>query len=140
MLRGLAAINGELKQAEKHAGRVEGEEALAALDQALNLAAHIRTERNDALKNATSVWYEKWFPRVAKANGRRFLNQVDDVKDHLPVRTVDMTYLIYRELLYPFDEWADGTLKVRNEYAEAHHLHARSFSLNWKSTEATQGQ
>ena len=25
--------------------------------------------------------------------------QVDDVKDHLPDRTVDMTYLVYRELL-----------------------------------------
>ena len=34
----------------------------------------------------------------AEANGRQFLHQLDDVKDHVPDRTVDMTYLVDREL------------------------------------------
>jgi len=110
------------------------------LDQALNLAADIRNRRNEALRNAEEIWYQQWFPRVAEANGRRFLNQVDDVKDHLPVRTVDLSYLIYRQLLYPFDDWAQRTVAARNAYAEAHHLPAKPFSLHWNSTsvEATQ--
>ena len=97
----LQRISAQLKSAEMHAGQADADEAVAALDQALNIAASIHTGRNEALENATQTWYESWFPRVSEANGRRFLDKVDDVKDHLPVRTVDMSYLIYRELLYP---------------------------------------
>jgi hypothetical protein len=61
-------------------------------------------------------------------------NEVDDAKDHLPVRTVDMTYLIYRQLLYPMEDWAQKTLAVRNQYAKANHLFLREFRLDWKNT------
>ena len=134
MLLDLQHISAELKQAEAHAGRAEATEAVAALDRALTLAAGIRNQRNEVLQAATDTWYKSWFPRVAEANGRRFLDKVDDVKDHLPVRTVDMTYLIYRELLYPLDDWATKTVAARNEYAAAHHLAAKSFSLDWGTT------
>jgi hypothetical protein len=134
MLLDLEQISEQLKSAEAYAGRAEATEAVAALDQALNIAASIRTERNKALENATETWYESWYPRVSEANGRQFLNKVDDVKDHLPVRTVDMSYLIYRQLLYPLDEWARQTVTARNDYATAHHLPVRNFSLDWKST------
>lgn len=136
MLIDLQQISTQLKAAETHAGRAEAADAITALDQALTLAAGIRTQRNDVLRAATDTWYKSWFPRVAEANGRRFLDKVDDVKDHLPVRTVDMSYLIYRELLYPFDDWATKTAAVRNEYAAAHHLPTKSFSLDWTSTQS----
>ena len=51
-----------------------------------------------------------------------------------PVRTVDMTYLIYRQLLYPLGDWAEKILAVRNQYAEANHLSRREFRLDWKNT------
>jgi hexosaminidase len=140
MLLSMQQISEELKSAETHASRAEAAEAVGALDRALDLAAEIRDQRNEALRNATDTWYERWFPRVSEANGRRFLDKVDDVKDHLPVRTVDMTYLVYRELLYPFDDWATRTLASRNGYAEAHHLPTRSFSLQWKSTKEEMAQ
>ncbi len=56
------------------------------------------------------------------------------MKDHRPVRTVDMTYLIYRELLYPLGDWAAGTLAARNAYARAHQLPECEGGLNWKDT------
>jgi hypothetical protein len=134
MILTMQQISEQLKLAEMHAGRAESSEAVMALDQALNLAVSIRNQRNEVLHDTVDKWYERWFPRVAEANGREFLNKVDDVKDHLPVRTVDMTYLVYRELLYPFDDWATETVAARNKYAEAHHLPIRSLSLQWKST------
>ena len=60
---------------------------------------------------------------------------MDDVKDHYPVRTVNMSYLIYRELLYPLGEWAAEVETVRNTYARAHHLPVRESILDWKNTE-----
>jgi hexosaminidase len=134
MLLSMQQIGEQLKSAERHASQAESAMAVAALDQALNLAASIRVQRNEALHNTTDTWNERWFPRVAEANGRRFLDRVDDVKDHLPVRTVDMTYLVYRELLYPFNDWASQTIAARNGYAEAHKLPTRTFSLQWKNT------
>jgi hexosaminidase len=138
MLLDLQRISAQLKSAETYAGQADAEKAVAALDQALNIAASIHTHRNAALENATQTWYESWFPRVSEANGRRFLDNVDDVKDHLPVRTVDMSYLIYRELLYPLGDWASRTVAVRNEYAAAYHLPPKNFSLDWKSTAVAQ--
>jgi hexosaminidase len=134
MLLALGRIDQFLKSAAAAAGRAEATEAVGALDQALDLAQEVRQERNEALANATATWYKTWFPRVAEANGRRYLDVVDSVKDHHPVRTVDMSYLVYRELLYPLGDWAGKVEAARNEYAAAHHLPSRERRLDWKST------
>jgi hexosaminidase len=134
MLLDLARISHQLKSAEAAAGKGDTAAALAALDRALDTAEYIRQQRNGALQDATATWYESWSPRVEEANGRRFLDKVDDVKDHLPVRTVDMTYLVYRELLYPLGEWVAQAVAVRNQYAQAHHLPVREVPFDWKNT------
>ena len=134
MILALDRINHLLQSAATAAARAEAVETVNSIDQALDLAADIRRERNAALQNATATWYKSWFPRVAEANGRRYLDLVDDVKDHHPVRTIDMSYLVYRELLYPLGEWAQKTQSVRNQYAQAHGLPAREGELNWKDT------
>lgn len=137
MLQDLGRISDALKTAEANAGKAAAEKAIASLDRAIGIAENIREERNQALQNTTATWYESWFPRVAEANGRKFLDRVDDVKDHQPVRTVDMSYLVYRELLYPLGEWASKVIAARNEYASAHKLPVRNYSLDWKDTSAT---
>jgi hypothetical protein len=137
MILDLGRMNDLLKAAQTAAEQGKGGEAVASLDEALDTAAGIQRRRNRALQNATSTWYRTWFPRVREANGRRYLNQMDDVKDHRPVRTVDMSYLVYRELLYALGDWAAQTLAARNEYARMHQLPARSDELNWKDTAMT---
>jgi hypothetical protein len=134
MILELGQISELLKAAQAAARQGKASEAVDSLDEALNTATRIQGRRNRALQNATSTWYKTWFPRVAEANGRRYLNQVDDVKDHRSVRTIDMSYLVYRELLYPLGDWAAGTLAVRNEYARSHQLPERASELNWKDT------
>lgn len=134
MILELGQISELLKAAQTAARQGKASEAMDSLDEALNIAAGIQRGRNRALQNATSTWYRTWFPRSAEANGRRYLNQVDDVKDHRPVRTVDMSYLVYRELLYPLGGWAAGTLAARNEYARAHQLPEHAGELNWLDT------
>ncbi|MCC6365984.1 MAG: beta-N-acetylhexosaminidase [Bryobacterales bacterium] len=132
MLRGIARMDGLLRSASQAAGRNRAEEAVRMVDQALEQAYEIRYSRNKALADATATWYKSWFPRVAEANGRRFLHELDDVKDHVPDRTVDMTYLVYRELLLPFGEWAEQMRTARNTYAAAHKLPARNERFDWK--------
>lgn len=134
MLRDLNEISDELKSAERLAGQAEAGNAVASLDRALDLAESLRQERNETFQDAVATWYKSWYPRVPEANGRVFLDKVDDAKDHLPVRTVDMTYLIYRQLLYPLEDWTQKTLAVRNQYAETNHLSSREFKLDWKNT------
>jgi hexosaminidase len=135
MILSLGRMNDLLKSAAAAARQPDAATAVGTLDRALALAEFTRQQRNAALKGSTATWYKSWFPRVAKANGRRYLNKVDDVKDHLPVRTVDMSYLVYRELLYPLGDWAAQVRAVRNTYAEAHLLPKRHIVLDWKATE-----
>jgi hypothetical protein len=131
MIREMSEVDGALKRAQEAAARVESRQAVAALDQALDTVERMRDQRNVAYHSAVDTWYESWFPRVAEANGRKYLDAVDDVKDHLPMRTVDMSYLIYRELILPLGEWYGQVLAVRNEYAAAHGLAARTGKFDW---------
>jgi hypothetical protein len=105
--------------------------AVSLVDQALEQVKKIRDERNVVLQTVTAIWYQHWFPRVAEANGRKFLDEVDDVKDHQPVRTVDMSYLIFRQLKYPFGNWAENALNARNQFAKEHNLPLRSEIIDW---------
>jgi len=132
LLHSLARIDRALANSAKTAREQHPKDAVRDLDSALALARQIRSERNKTLRDTTAVWYKTWFPREAEANGRHFLHEVDDVKDHLPDRTVDMSYLVYRELLLPMDDWYNRLQQARNNYAQAHGVPARNEPLNWK--------
>jgi hypothetical protein len=45
-----------------------------------------------------------------------------------------MSYLVYRELLYPLGAWADQVISIRNQYAQEHQLPPRADKLEWKDT------
>ena len=132
MLRTMGRMDGLLRSAADAATRNQFRPAVASLDQALQQAQTIRDARNRALADGIETWYKSWMPRVAEANGRRFRHELDDVKDHLPDRTVDMSYLVYRQLLLPFGEWVEQVRAVRNQYAQSHGLPLRNQRFDWK--------
>lgn len=133
MILGLKRINTLLSLASGSASS-SPTVAVSLIDQALEEAEAIRNERNETYNSVVSTWYQSWFPRVAEANGRRYLDAVDNVKDHVPVRTVDMKYLIYRELNYPLGKWAEEVTAARNRFARQHQLPERNGELDWKDT------
>ncbi len=133
MWQALAGIDVELASAQIAAKGAKASEAVASVDRALEIARRIRHQRNQALRDATATWYKTWYPRVPEANGRRFLHEMDDVKDHLPDRTVDMSYLVYDEFLLPIEDWYERTQAVRNSYARAHQLPTQNELLKWSS-------
>ena len=132
MLMGFEQADALLDSAREAAARAQAEEAVRDLDQVLDSAIAIRTQRNAAYANAVQVWEKAWLPRVEEANGRRYLNEVDDVKDHLPMRTADLSYLIYRQLLLPLGQWYDQIEAARNQYAKTYGLAARADKLDWE--------
>jgi hypothetical protein len=132
MLLDLQKIDNLLAAAERAAARADAREAIASVDSALDIAREIRNGRNEALHNVVQTWYKSWFPRVAEANGRRYLLEVDDVKDYLPYRTADMSYLVYRELLLPLGNWYDQVENARNQYAKGYDLPDRTDKFDWE--------
>ena len=120
-----------LDSAGKAATAQKPRDAIETVDQALQLARQIRQQRNSALRNATATWYQGWQPRVEEANGRKFVHELDDVKDHLPDRTVDMSYLVYRELNLPFGQWVEAIREARNRFAAAHRMPTDDQKFDW---------
>ena len=135
MLLGMGRMYSALESAQKSAAAGKPKDALESIDRALETADNIRRQRNMALNDAVATYYKTWQPRVAEANGRRFLHQLDDVKDHVPDRTVDMTYLVYRELQLPFGEWVSSIREARNRYAAAQHLPEEQHEFDWTNVE-----
>ncbi len=74
MIREMNAVDGALKRAQEAAAGVQSRQAVAALDQALDTVERIRDQRNAVYHNAVDTWYESWHPRVAEANGRKYLD------------------------------------------------------------------
>ena len=136
MLLGLRRMCSLLESAQKAARERKPKDALESVDGALGVAEEIRRERNAALRDAIATWYKSWFPRTAEANGRKFLHELDDVKDHVPDRTVDMSYLVERELRLPFGEWVAAIRAARNQFATANHLPADTRRFDWLDLEA----
>jgi hexosaminidase len=131
MIAGIDEMDEDLASASQLKDK-DPQAALDRVDDALDVAGSIWRERNEVLKNATATWNERWFPRVEDANGRHFLHELDDVKDHLPDRTVDMTYLVYREKILPFGQWVNAIADARNQFAAAHNLPARNYHFDWQ--------
>ena len=135
MLLGIGRMCSLVDSAQKAAAAGKAKGALESLDSALEIAKNIRQQRNIALRDAVSTWYKSWWPRAAEANGRQFLHQLDDVKDHVPDRTVDMSYLVYRELQLAFGDWVSTLGGTRNQYAAANHLPGKPGEFDWRDTE-----
>jgi len=133
MLAGLGRMDALLASAATAAANNQPQPAVAAVDQALALAQAIRRERNTALHHVTATWYKSWYPRVESANGRTFLHEFDDVKDHVGDRTIDLSYQVQRELLLPFGDWVEQIRQARNRYAASHGLPAASQAFDWKN-------
>jgi hexosaminidase len=131
MLLGLQSIN-ELLLLASQTARTNPAGSVLLIDHAVDRLKKIRDERNEVYQLVSHVWYTDWFPRVNEANGRKFLDQVDDVKDHQPVRTVDLSYLILRQLKFPLGNWFKDVMAVRNQFAGMHNLPARIEDLDWE--------
>jgi hypothetical protein len=138
MISGIHDMDLDLAAADQ-ARTANPEAALKDVDLALDTATAIWRKRNEALQNAVTTWSVSWLPRVAEANDRQFLHELDDVKDHLPDRTVDMSYLVYRETLLPFGTWVNSIAAARNQYAASHNLAARNYRLPWGELGFTPG-
>jgi hexosaminidase len=137
MILDLERINDFLELAHGSAMRENPADAVTDLDQALDTADEIHQQRNVALHDATAIWYQGWDPRVEEANGRRFFYQLDDVKDHLVDRTVDMCYLVLREIHLPMGEWVRRVGAVRNDYAQHYGLPTRRQTFYWQDTKTS---
>ena len=136
MLLGIRRMCSLLESAQKAAGQKKPKDALESVDGALGIAEEIRRDRNGALRDAVATWYKSWFPRTAEANGRKFFHELDDVKDHVPDRTVDMSYLVERELRLPLGKWVAAIRAARNQFAAANHLPADTRGFDWLDLEA----
>jgi len=132
MIHDVARMDALLRGAAEAAGKGQPKQAVSSIDRAIETARGIQYSRNRALADAIATWYKSRWPRVPEANGRRFLHEMDDVKDHLPDRTVDMSYLVYRELILPFGEWVENVRAARNQYAQAHNLPLNKSRFDWK--------
>jgi hypothetical protein len=133
-LRMLVTLNQvtDLLQKASSTSATNSAQAIKQLDTAMDRISKLKQQRDSTLAFVEKIWFKEWHPLVEEANGRRFLHQVDDIKDHQPVRTTDLSYLIYRELHYPLDEWWNSVQKIRNAYAQQHQLPVVNKQLNWQ--------
>jgi len=78
MIKALHHVDSLLNAAEHSAQTANARRAIASIDRALDTVKQIRMERNQVLHDTTALWEQSWLPRVAEANGRKYLLEVDE--------------------------------------------------------------
>jgi hexosaminidase len=145
MFKALEEISSHLDKAQEQGAKLHYADAVAALDQALDVATRIRDVRNQALHETTTTWYQTWYPRVREANGRHVArapqNFVDTKSTDGALRRQDgLVYLIEREFSLPFGDWVNQVQDARNHYAADHKLPAREGKFDWQDTTTLHSQ
>ena len=145
MFKALGEISNQLDKAQEHAGKLHYAEAVTALDQVIDVAGRIRDERNQALHEVTTTWYQTWFPRVREANGRHVARAPQNFVDTQSTegarrRQEGLVYLIEREFSLPFGDWVNQVQDARNRYAADHKLPAREGRFDWQDTTTLHSQ
>jgi hexosaminidase len=131
LILGIGRMNGLIASAQKAVSGNDPAQVVAELDKALAVTRQILRDRDATLTDTVDTWYKSWQPRVLRANGRTFLHDMDDVKDHLPDRTVGMEYLMLREYLLPLGDWVGQLQATRNSFARSHQLPVRDDAFTW---------
>jgi hypothetical protein len=109
------------------------------------VAGRIRDERNQALHDVTTTWYQTWYPRVREANGRQVARAPQNFVDTQSTegarrRQEGLVYLIEREFSLPFGDWVNQVQDVRNRYAADHKLPVREGKFDWQDTTTLHSQ
>jgi len=131
MLRSIGGIDKMLQTASESRGRTRrGRRSRASI------ALWTRPVRSSGRATSAARLAEHLVQELVSTRRRsewpQILHELDDVKDHLPDRTIDMSYLVYREMLLPFGEWAEQIRIARNQYAQKHQLPMRNDKLDGK--------
>lgn len=145
MITELGEINHQLSIAGEDASNLHYSAAVAALDESIDIAIRVRDERNQALQQATTTWYETWFPREREGNGRHVARDPQRFVDtgtsaDARRKQVGLNYLIDREFLLPFGDWVGQLQDIRNRYAQDHKLPIRPGHFDWQDSETLHSQ
>ncbi len=138
-------VAGQLASAQEEAAKLRAEDAVGALDRALDVAVGMRDRRNQLLREIAQTWYETWQPRVREANGRRAAREPQRFVDTAPSEGArraqeDFLYVLEREFLLPVGDWFARVQEVRNRYAAKHKLPARDGRFEWHDTATMRAQ
>ena len=139
MLRSLATMDSQLKRAADAARKDQAREALQSVDRAIDQAYSMQWSRNRVLRDVQRTWYQTWYPRVAEANGRKVLHEVDDVKDHLADRAHGHDVPHPSRDVSACRRVGAATQSARNRYAEAHKMPLRKDQFDWKDLKSVSG-
>jgi len=145
MFLDMEEVSKSLEKAQEHAGKLQYADAVAAMDHALDTARNIRDERNQAMHEATEIWFQTWFPRLREGNGRHAARAPQNFVDTESTegarrRQEGLAYLMEREFSLPFGEWFHRLQDVRNRYAADHKLPAREGKFDWQDTTTLHSQ
>lgn len=124
MLLAMQRIERLLGAARDEHGRGRFERAVALLRESHQIARDVIDDRRRALRTLETVWEVSRFPRNRSVDGRRFLHVMDDVKDHVADRRVDLSYMTAPEESMGLEKWCEAMESLIAAYAASHGIPA----------------
>jgi len=132
MLRSIGGIDKMLQTASESARKNETRQAIQSIDRALDAARAIQWSRNKALRDLQNTWYKSCIHASPKRMAANSCMSSTMVKDHLPDRTIDMSYLFIVRCCCPSASGLSRFGSHAIQYAPEASIAMRNDKLDWK--------
>ncbi len=128
LISSLAAAESDLSRAAAAAAKNDPAQAVGHLVAAHNRAARMERESAEVRRFLTTVWEKSRYPQGREVDGRKFMQVLDDTKDHFGGRTADLGYMFQPEQSIGLAQWRASLSKLTNEYAKRHNVPVRGLA------------
>lgn len=128
LISALVQAEGDLSKAAAAAARNDAAQAVGHLVAAHNRVARMERESAEIRRFLTTVWEKSRYPQGREVDGRKFVQVLDDTKDHFAGRTADLGYMFQPEQSIGLAQWRAGLSKITAGYAKRNNVPVRGLA------------
>lgn len=128
LISALAKVEGDLAAAALAASKKNPAEAVGHLVAAHNRVAKVEAESAGVRRHLTAVWEQSRYPQGREVGGRKFVQVLDDTKDHFAGRTADLGYMFQPEESIGLAQWRASLGKITAAYAKRNKVEVKGLA------------
>lgn len=129
LFRGLADAESSLEKASEAAAKKQPAQAVGHAVSAYNAVEKLERDGTTHFRNVERVFEKTWQPAGRTVNGRKFVQVLDDTKDHFAGRTSDLGYMQAPELSVGLASWREKLKGLIEGYAKANNVPVKGLGV-----------
>jgi hexosaminidase len=122
LLLHLSEAENALEKAQAAAARNRPKDAVTQLHNAYRTVAAAQKEGAETFRRLTETFERSQYPKGRTVDGKKYMQVLDDTKDHWAARTADSGFMYEPERSMGLDRWKSDLRAILESYAKTHQV------------------